>query len=197
MKFLFYERSFILCFCAIFCFAATVAQACAQSQQQPSVLLALKACDRELRVFDDRTVVESRRGTTTKGRLSESRMRKLRELIAGRPCIKEWQQSTSSTSALIQGEVKLSTTDHHDCIMEWLSAGIGLDEIQVTIRSPDEQIGPFPVYVVCDHAKEGYKKAAKINYQRFLKPNWQRFLADISKALGGATFLKGCYCWQV
>jgi hypothetical protein len=80
--------------------------------------------------------------------------------------------------------------------MEWLSYGGGLDEVQVTLHYPDRTLGPFPIYVVCDGANERYKKSAQRNYQRFLKRNWHSFLADISKAVGGKSLVKGCNCWQ-
>ncbi len=201
MRFSFYKRSFIFCFCTILPSAATVTQVSAQSQQQQPALLALKTCAGELRVFDDGTVVESRRGKTTQRRLSESRMQKLREVIARRPCVKEWKETTPAPPVASKTEVKLSglqlsSTYGNDCVLEWLSFGGGLDEIQVTIRSPEGQIGPFPVYVVCDGAKESYKKSARRHYQRLLKPVWHRFIADISKAVGSKSFLKGCDCWQ-
>lgn len=196
MKFTFHQRSFLLCLCTIFCLPITVARSSAQSQPPP-VLLALKACDRELRVFDDGAMIETRRGKTTQRRLSERELRKLRGLIAHRPCIMEWQQPTSPQPNSASEEVKLSTTSNEGCMMDWRSyIGPGLDEIQVTIPSLGSQIGTIPVYVVCDHAKESYKEAAKRDYQRYLKPNWQRFLADASKAVGSKSFLKGCYCWQ-
>lgn len=195
MRFPFYQRSFILCLCTIFCFATTAAQAGAQSQQQPA-LLKLKACDRELMVSDDGAMVESRRRKITERRLSESQMQKLRQLIARRPCIKEWQPPTSPSPTVAPAVVQLSTAYDHGCITDWLSSGRGLDEIQVTMASPDGQIGPFPVYVVCDHGNDRNKESAKRNYPGYLKPNWQRFIADLSKAVGSKNFLKGCYCWQ-
>jgi hypothetical protein len=79
---------------------------------------------------------------------------------------------------------------------EWLSFGGGLDEVKVTLHYLDRTLGPFPVYVVCDGANESYKKLARRNYQRFLKRNWHSFLADISKAVGGKSLVKGCNCWQ-
>lgn len=192
MKFSFYQRSFILCLCAIFCLAMIVARACAQSQQQPA-LLELKACSRELRVFDNGAVVESRGSKITERRLSDKQMKKLRQLIARRPCIKERQQQTSPPPVLAPETFKLSNTNIDDCTNDWLSALFGLDEIQITMHSPDGQIGPFPVYIV-DAAKEGNKKFAKRHYPRYLKPNWHRFLANISKAVGSKSFLKCCDC---
>jgi hypothetical protein len=195
MKVPIYQRSFRLCLCTIFCFATNAAQAGAQNQQQPS-LLQLKACNRELRVSEDGAMVESRRGKITERRLSESQMQKLRRLIARRPCIKEWRQPTSPPPTVAPALVQLSTNYDHGCIADWLSFGLGLDEIKVTMASPDGQVGPFPVYVVCDHANDRNKESAKRSYPRYLKPEWQRFISDVSKAVGSKNFLKGCYCWQ-
>ena len=80
--------------------------------------------------------------------------------------------------------------------MMWLGAGFGLNEIKVTIRSPDDRAGPFPVYVVCDGAKERYKKFARRHYQEYLKPNRLRFLADVSKAAGAKSIIKGLDGWR-
>jgi hypothetical protein len=91
---------------------------------------------------------------------------------------------------------KVALIDNYDCLMEWLSAGIGLDEVQVTFYNADGKAGPFPVYIVCDHAKEEYKNSAKRIYQSSLKPVWQQFLAEISKTVGGKSILEGCDCWQ-
>lgn len=197
MKFTFYKHSFRLCFCAIFCFAATGVRARAQSQQQQPVLLVLKDGLRELRVFDDGTAVESHDSKITERRLTEARMRKLREVIARRPCVREpQQQPASSTPTLVLKEITQVTLDHlekDDCITSWRSSyDRGLTEIQVTIRSPAGQNETTPVYAVCDGAKEIDKKYVKRNYQSWLKPNWHRFIADASKAVGVKSFLKGC-----
>lgn len=195
MKFLFYKSSFLLCLCTIFCFAA-VAQARAPVQQQQPELLSLKACGRALRVFADGTVVETRGNKITEHRISEGQLQKLRRLVALHPCTREWQRPTSFPQPSPRGEVKISTTHRSDCMMDWLSAAIGLEEIQVTIPSLDDRIGTFPVYIVCDRAKESFKKSAKRNYQRYLRTDWRSFLADVSKVVGVKSFLKGCDCWR-
>lgn len=61
----------------------------AQSQT-PLAFLELKTCGRELGVYEDGKVVESRDGKTTERQLSQSRLRKLRQLMEGSPCPLLW-----------------------------------------------------------------------------------------------------------
>lgn len=203
MKFTSDKRPFMLCCCAIFCFAAAEARAQSEQprQQQQPVLLALKGSQRELRVFDDGRTVESRGDKITERRLSESRMRKLREVIARRPCARERQQQqqpppASSPPTLVLKEMTQATIDNamkDDC-MTIVRSYIprGMTEIMVTIHSPDGRIGTIPVYAVCDGAKEVDKEYVRRNYREDLKSNWHRFIADASKAAGVKSFLKGC-----
>jgi hypothetical protein len=79
----------------------------------------------------------------------------------------------------------------------YLSYGLGLQEIQVTVKYPERQVGPLPLYVVCDGSKDKYKESARRNYKSYLRPNWQRFLSDVASAIGGKSLLKGCNSWQV
>jgi hypothetical protein len=172
------------------------------SAQTPdrSVLLEFKACARELRVSNDGTIVETRHAITTERHLSATQMRKLRRVIARAPCLKQWrkwQQSSQSTAEVPKTkDLKITAVTNFDCVMEWVSAGMGLDEVQVTLYDADGKVGPLPIYTVCDHAREEYKRSARQNYPRFLKPVWLRFLAEVSKTVGGKSILEGCDCWQ-
>lgn len=187
----------MFCFCAAVCLAAAERAGAQSQQQQRPVLLVLTNGLRELRVFDDGTTVESRDSKITERRLSEARMRKLREVIARRPCIRERQQQPAAappTSALKEiTQATLDNIEKDDCLMSWRSyVPTGMTEIKVTIRSADGQTEPFPVYALCNGAKESDKKFVRRNYQKLLKPNWHRFVADASKAAAVKSFLKGC-----
>jgi hypothetical protein len=126
-------------------------------------------------------------------------MRKLRRVIARAPCLKQWkkwqQQSPSNIEVRPIKELDKAASINYDCLMEWVSAGIGLDEVQVILYDADGKVGPFPVYILCDHAKEKYKNSARQNY-RVLNV-WQKFLAEVSKTVGGKSILEGCECWQL
>lgn len=194
MKVTFHKRPFILCCCATFCFAA--AEARAQSQQQP-VLLVLKAGPRELRVFDDGTAVESIRDSkTTLRRLSEGRMRKLREVIARHPCVRERPPASDvSLTTLSPKDIQEAVTaaEKDECRTMWRSfLARGMTEIQLTLRSPDGRSKTIPIYAVCDGAKEVDKEYVRRHYQSVLKPAWHRLVADASKVAGVRSFLKGC-----
>ena len=179
---------------------ATIAIPSSAQTADKTILLNLDACDRKLKVFNDGTVVETRHAITTEWRLAPAQMKKLRRVIAGAPCLKQWkkweQQSPSNAEVPPIKNPEIALPINYDCLMEWLSAGIGLDEVQVTLYNADGKAGPFPVYIVCDHAKEEYKNSAKRIYQRSLKPVWQQFLAEVSKTVGGKSILEGCDCWQ-
>jgi hypothetical protein len=185
----------------VFCLVTIAIPASAQTPDK-SVLLEFKACDRELRVSNDGTVVETRHAITTERRLSATQMRKLRRVIARAPCLeqwKKWQQPSQSTAEVPPiKDSNITAVTNFDCVMEWLSAGIGLDEVQVTLYDADGKVGPLPIYIVCDHARAEYKRSARQNYPgpRFLKPVWLRFLAEVSKTVGGKSILEGCNCWQ-
>lgn len=172
------------------------------SAQTPdkTFLLKLDACDRELKVSNDGTVVETRHAIKTEWHLSPAQMKRLRRVISSAPCLKqfkEWQQPSKPNAEVSPiKDPKITVRINDDCLMEWLSAGIGLDEVQVTLYDAGVNVGPLPIYIVCDHAKEEYKKKAREIYQRSLKPNWQRFLAEVSKTVGGKSILEGCDCWQ-
>lgn len=194
MKFPTYPRSFRLRLGAVCCIAAIATSLCAQSQH-PRAILQLRACG-DLQVFEDGTVVESRNGKTTKRRLSESRMRSLRQVIAGAPCANEWKQPPPPPPDLNSKlRVTVNTNVYEDdCIMTWLGYGKGLVEVHVTLQYAEQQTGPFPVYIVCERAKQSDKDQAKRVYQRFLKRNWQRFLKDVVSATGSKGILKDCKC---
>jgi hypothetical protein len=166
--------------------------------QTPSQLLKLRTSVRELQVFEDGTVVETRDGIKTTRRLSASRMRKLRQVMARVPCQKEWQQSSQPLPDLSRVQITAVQlgTYNEDCLGMWLSYGLGLQEIQVTMKYPDLSTGPFPVYILCDGAKKKYKEFAKRNYKSSLRPNWHRFLNDVVSVVGGKSILKGCNAWQ-
>ena len=183
----------------VFCLATIAIPSSAQTPDK-SVLLEFKACAGELRVSNDGTAVETRHAITTERHLSATQMRKLRRVIARAPCLKEWkkwQQSSQSTAEVPRSkDVNITAITNFDCVFEWVSAGMGLDEVQVTLYDADRKVGPLPIYTVCDHAKEEYKRSARQNYARFLKPVWLRFLAEVSKTVGGKSILEGCDCWQ-
>jgi hypothetical protein len=73
--------------------------------------LELKTCDREVKVFEDGKVFESRDGKKTDRQLSSDRLRTLREILANPPCPLQWQQTLpvqgSSDSKLGDLEVTL------------------------------------------------------------------------------------------
>jgi len=181
-------------------FLATTAIPSSTQTTDKTILLELDACDRKLSVSNDGTVVETRHAITNEWHLSPAQMKKLRRVIAAAPCLKQWKKwqepSQSTTEAPPTKDLNIAVPTNYDCLMEWLSAGIGLDEVQVTLYNPDGKVGPFPIYIVCDHAKEEYKNSARRIYQRSLKPAWQRFLAEVSKTVGGKSILEGCDCWQ-
>ena len=185
----------------VFCLVTIAIPVSAQTPDK-TMLLEFRACDRELRVSNDGTVLEKRHGVKSGWRLSPAQMRKLRRVIARAPCLKEWkkwqQPSQPTADAPKIKDSNVTAVTNFDCVMEWLSAGIGLDEVQVTLYDADGKVGPLPIYVVCDHAREENKRSARQNYSspRFLKPVWLRFLADVSKTVGGKSILEGCNCWQ-
>jgi hypothetical protein len=172
MKFPFYRHFHVLRFCAIYCLTAALTPVCAQSQPAP-VLLELKACAGELQVFEDGTVISKYgNGTMTERRLSQSRMRKVRQIIARGPCQKEIRTATA-------------TADTSYCMEAWrgyLTPGWQ----EVVIRHyPDRQSVAFPVYIPCD-SKKGNNPSNN--------PVWQRFLSKVVGAIGGKSILKGCKC---
>lgn len=194
MKFLFYRRSFMLRMCAVCCVAAIATSLYAQSQH-PRAILELKACG-DLQVFEDGTVLESRGGKKTERRLSESRMLRLRQVIAGAPWAREWKQAPAVLPDLNKLRVTVRTNVHDDdCNLMWLSYGAGLVEVQVTLHYPERQTEVFPVYIVCERAKKIDKDQAKRYHQRSLKRNWQRFLKDVVSAADSKSILKNCKCW--
>ncbi|HSS18751.1 MAG TPA: hypothetical protein VLL54_01505 [Pyrinomonadaceae bacterium] len=179
---------------------ATVAFSAFAQAPDKTFLVKLDACNRKLTVSQDGRVVETRHAVTTEWNLSRGELKKLHRVIAHAPCLERWKkwQQASNSSAEVPANKSLEIKEpaSNDCLMEWLSAGIGLDEVQVTLNDADNKAGPFPVYIVCDHAKKEYKSSAGEIYQRNLKPAWQRFLVDLSKAIGGKSILEGCDCWQ-
>lgn len=193
--------------CAVLTLVLLFNSASAQTGELPGkVLLAFKACAGQLRVFENGAVVETRRGQTTQRQLTESQLRKLREVIERRPCQEEWKEpapspspAASSSPASTETKITIASVSSimgSDCFVSWLSGGTGLDEIQVTLSTPEGQSGPFPVYTICDGASEQNKKLAKKSYPNHVKPNWQKFIADVSKTVGSKSFLKGCDCWR-
>ena len=172
MKFLLNKWLFMLRLCAICCLAAEVAPVSAQSQSSP-VFFEMKACAGELRVFEDGTVITSNNdGTTKERRLSQSRMLKLRRIIARGPCQKEIRTSTA-------------TADTSHCIGGWRSANAPGEQEVVIRHYPDRESEVFPVYVPCDS-----KKGSNRSYN----PIWQHFLSEVIGASGGKNILKGCKC---
>lgn len=198
MKFTRQMFSSVSCLCAVIAFSLAAASPVLSQGQPPSSLLKLKTSVREIQIFENGTVIETRNGIKTERRLSEGRMRKLQKVIARAPCQKEWGQPPQPLPDLsrVQSMAVQPGTYNGDCVSMWLSYGLGLQEIQVTLKYPERQIGPFPVYVVCDGSKKKYKESARRNYQNFLKPNWRRFIDDVVSAIGSKSILKGCNSWQ-
>lgn len=188
----------VLCLCCVISFLLTAAVPVRSQGQTSASLIKLKASNRAVQVFEDGSVIETEDDAKTERRLSESRMRRLREAIARIPCQKQWQQLSQPLPDLSRVQIVTvpSGTYDEDCIGMWLSYGLGLQEIQVTLKYPERQVGPFPVYIVCDGAKDKYKESAKRNYKRYLRPNWHRFLKDVVSIIGGKSILKGCKAWQ-
>jgi hypothetical protein len=190
-----YLRPLMLRLRALGCVAAIATSLCAQSLH-PRAILELNACG-NLQVFEDGTVLESRDGKKTERRLSESRMRRLRQVIAGAPCPRNWAQSPPAPLDVgrIQSVPFPRKVSDDDCNQDWLSAGIGLLEVKVTLHHQEQQV-LFPVYILCDAERKAVKAWAKRTYKGVLKRNWQRFLDEVVSAVGGKSVLKGCNCRQ-
>ena len=126
---------------AVICLAAALAPVCAAQSESPPALLGLKTCGRELRLFDDGTVVVSRDGIKTERRLSKRRMRKLRRVIAGGPCEQEWQRPLPTQTTPSDAQLMTSTVYVGECMGSVLSYGVGLQEVLVTRHYPGYERG--------------------------------------------------------
>jgi hypothetical protein len=193
MKLSFYLRPLISRLCAG-CFIAALATALCAQGQQPRPILELNACG-DLQVFDDGAVVESRDGKRTERRLSEKRIRSLRRVIANAPCA-EWRRRPA-TSVNSGSDTRITFNPkpvQPDCGREWLGFGGGLIEVKITLREGERRTGPFPVYIVCERARQSTRDHAKRVYQGVLKRNWQRFLTDVVSTTDSKSILKDCKC---
>ncbi len=110
-------------------------------------------------------VVSRYDGIKTERRLSASRMRNLRRIIARGPCQKE-----------IRGEPGSSY-----CAGVWVGyLTPGWQEV-VLRHYPDRQSGPFPVYIPCDSTKGNDPRD---------NPIWQRFLSEVVGAIGDKSIIR-------
>jgi hypothetical protein len=133
----------------------------------------MKACAGELRVFEDGTVItRNTDGTTKERRLTESRMRKVRRIIARGPCQEEIRTSTANAES-------------SHCIGGWRSYNAPGEQEVVIRHYPDPESEAFPAYVPCDSKK---------GKNRSYNPIWQHFLSEVIEATGGKNILKGCQC---
>lgn len=159
--------------CAAICLAA--GSVFAQSQPQ-LILLELKKCERELKVFEDGKVLESRDGKKTERQLSANRLRKLRQIIASDPCPTQFYSG--------------------DCHFQFIVSGMtprALQELHVTHREGGYERSST-VYIACERPTARQKEWLKRNSHEYINPKRQPFLSELAGALGGKSILKGCKC---